>query len=142
MPGWTSSNVTQEDNRYQVLTQEWFIAFGGMSEADCQEYFDKKLKGRIKDEDWRIRPFTLSSKAFKLQTRVWSTRAEFESEEQCANWVKDNLLTRDPDDIPAHAIVMRNSPEAAKYLEYGTKKLARMEKIRGLKDAPNPETSN
>lgn len=108
------------------------------TEEELASLFAKKVTGKVRDEDVEIATLNAhpGDTRTAVRTRVWSVRAEFQSQAQCEEFALTTLQHLEKERV---AIAMRNSVQAAELLEYGSKKLARLQNIRSMKEKVSGE---
>jgi len=103
---------------WRVYLPEWLAVYtagymGDPGEQECRKYFARKYGGRVRDEDWRVRPGGPDGWPV-LEVRLPNLRGEFKDEAEATDcWIE----------LPHARMVRRGSAEERELLDYGKKKL-------------------
>ncbi len=117
--------MSQSDATWRVYLNEWVTfyssdAFGPDGQAECLQYFRRKYRGRVRDEDWRVVPGAGVERAARfpycVQLYLPNLRGEFKDE-------ADARMLRLEHIGEAVSVVQRGSPQEQDLLAYGTKML-------------------
>lgn len=115
--------MSQSDATWRVYLNEWVTfyssdAHGPEGEAECRAHFDRKYKGRVREQDWRVTcsvTSTLGGWPYLLELRLPNLRGEFKD--------RMDALALPSGHSPEARIVQRGSPQEQALLEYGVKML-------------------
>ncbi len=116
--------MPKSDATWRVYLPEWVTfytsdATGPEGQAECQAYFERKYKGRVRDEDWRVVPsihgMELARSPYSVQLCLPNLRGEFKD--------RMDALALPSGHSPEARIVQRGSAEEQALLEYGVKML-------------------
>jgi hypothetical protein len=109
-----------------VYLTEWLTVYVGdglevTAQRDCEAIFERVYRGRVREEDWRVRnPSALRPGPRVLQLRLPNRRGEFKDAADAVALAGDLM---DGHKDGTCAIVLRGSAEERDLLEYGKKKL-------------------
>jgi hypothetical protein len=129
------AEVREQAELWQLWRQEWVIvassdAKGAEGKAEMEARFKAKYDERVEEGHWRILPVSQRNPdrwEYRLELFIWNVKGEFKRRELAEGYLADQREENPDGDWGDELcrVVAKNSRDAYKLREYGTRKLAK-----------------